>query len=316
MSTPEVTPVNTGDHTEEEMVPSTVARTTISDDSDVSFHPRHRSTGHITITRDVTPDSPRITMDAADPFRYFDIGKFTGRDGEVARAFLKRFEKLAQKMKWDNDTKALVFAGKLRGQASTWYAKLPDDVAFDWDKLTQEFTVEYSGKKPGATPVYQFNECKQGTLSVRSYAEKFRAICTSHDLDLNDQFVKDFFVCGLRQELQAFVRINADKSLLTLIQYAAEIEPHIRSSNAQPRQRSEVSPRMTPLPPDPVRNPRATDGSPICRKCNRAGHIAKYCRASTPATTNAPAALPTIQLTHAPSPSQMTARGGPRPHPN
>lgn len=309
MSTPEVTPVNTDDHTEDEIVPSTVARTTIIDDSDVSFHPRHRSAGHVTIARDVTPDSPRTTLDAADPFRYFDIGKFTGRDGELARAFLKRFEKLAQKMKWDDDTKALVFAGKLRGQASTWYAKLPDDVAYDWDKLTQEFTVEYSGKKPGATPVYQFNECKQGTLSVRSYAEKFRAICTSHDLDLNDQFVKDFFVCGLRPELQAFVRINADKSLLTLIQYAAEIEPHLHS---QPRQRE--APRTTPYPSDPIRNPRATDGSPICRRCNRAGHIAKYCRTS--GTTTAPSTPATTQLTHAAPPVQTAARGGPRPHPN
>lgn len=254
------------------------------------------------------------TVSIAKEAKFFDPGTFSGRDGDHAAAFLKRFNRFADHLGWDESKKLMAFPARLRGSASAWFSRLPDATTDNWALLINEFTKEYPSRRPGATPVQQLLACKQETQSVRGYADRFRGICRNLDQQLDHPLIKDFFMCGLRPELQAFVRTHAEKPFVEIVQYAAEIEPHLPPAAAPHSRRAAVTTpapatfaaaaqaRPTPTHSAPTttttdssRDPRAPDGRPICKYCKKPGHVLKYCRtrmAALAATEQPPAPTP------------------------
>lgn len=131
-------------------------------------------------------------------------------------------------------------------------------------------------------------EGKQQSVAV--YTDRFRSICREAGLRLNDVLTKDFYVTGLRTELQPFVRaVEQRMTLMELAYFAGEIEhtQQPRRNHQQPQQlHHRQSPHQQQQQPEASAEPvvvaakyqRTEDGRPICRKCNKAGHIARHCK--------------------------------------
>jgi hypothetical protein len=211
----------------------------------------------------------------------YDIGAFTGADGDTATAFLRRFDMMVRARGWDRDEamQLLQFVRRLKGKASAWYGRLPQAVAEKWAPLRAEFIRVYDRKPVGASPAMRLRELRQKpSQSVEEYTDAFHEVLRDTGLPVDGELAKDLFVSGLRGDLHAYARAHIDMSLTDLARYVgaidAEISQKIRRPPAGPWGTSAAAPRPAPV----VERGTVPDVKfGACFRCGRPGHIAARC---------------------------------------
>lgn len=247
----------------------------------------------------------------------FDIPYYDGKNAASARTFIFRIKKFADLSELNDTEKCYTLMAHLKGTAATWYEQLPEEEQDSWEDLVTAFKKEFATPRPGASQATVLSKVSQGPSSTADYYDSFVKICNDNDFDQDDEVFKDFFIVGLRPELQQFARSVEKKTVKKIAKFVAKIEPALPRPIAAAKRPAPTaaSPALSASVASSGVNMRSADDRPICRKCNRVGHIAKYCRATTvlplPATASAPPAAASSAPPAAAAPAARAYRDQP-----
>lgn len=186
---------------------------------------------------------------------------------------------------------------RFRGKASVWFGRLDSAIAQDWSSFRGEFSKSFGAMKLGTSAATKLKALRQeASASAADYALDFERLAHEAGLQLDSGMTKDWFVAGLRAEVQPLAR--AQESIMgirDLMRYAAVIDeaiPRRQSAGSVPSHRTSAPAQQQPTARERPAQDNAVDatGAPVCNQCKRPGHRWRQCPQRQPATQTGTAA--------------------------
>lgn len=241
---------------------------------------------------DVVPRYSSVVSSSKTDRKFPDVGYFNGETEEKGQAFLARFEAAADAVACDSARMRMELICRLRGKASEWLAKLTTDNKRDYDALRAAFLQRWERKR-GAIAAVKLQQLRQRRdQDADAFLDDCLNVFQEVGIDVTGDLAKQYFVGGLRQEVQHAVLAHLDKDLHGLAAYACQVEQSVQRGSGSSQhwgQRGKDDSRV-------ARVERRT-----CHNCGKPGHIAVNCYSAQRSSVT----VPQVQIT-----PPVTSSGG------
>ena len=205
------------------------------------------------------------------------VTNFKGNGKVKGLAYLRQFETVARVARWDDDRKLMELVGHLEGKAAQWLARLRESALEDWSSFREAFVQQFD-RKMGATAAVRLRQLQHRPgVSIEDYLNECFEAFDDAELDPESKLAKDYFLSGLRDELQIATRAHAETmDLSELARFAAAVDNGLQAarSSGGSRGASRGSGRAG------ERKERAgpqTSTDIVCFNCNEPGHKRAEC---------------------------------------
>lgn len=206
--------------------------------------------------------------------KFPDVGQFTGEGSETGLAYISRFESAAEAVGYSGPQMRTELICRIRGKASEWLSKLSAEQKGSYVELKNTFLLRWQRKR-GAIAAVKLSSLRQRRdQDADSFLDECLTTFQDVDLDPRTELAKQYYVGGLRYEIQQATLAHLDKDLEELAEYAAKVEHTVkrawmgdRSARDQQRQRGDNKREQD----------TATAKKLTCFHCNKEGHKRYEC---------------------------------------
>lgn len=167
--------------------------------------------------------------------KFPDVGTFSGESGEGGLAFIARFESAAEAVQRDDQEMKIELICRLRGKASEWLSRLPMEHKYSYSALKEAFLKRWERKR-GAIAAVKLSSLRQKKeQDADTFLDECLTVFQEVSLDPDSELAKQYYVGGLRSDVQNAVLAHLDMEINDLAAYASQVEQAVRRGWQQRR---------------------------------------------------------------------------------
>ena len=133
--------------------------------------------------------------------------RFRGDGSQDVDDWFCEFESTALANQEDNETKARIFQGLLKGEALKWYQDVPEFTRSNWEQLTRLFlrTFREAGREARALGQLSKMTMKKSE-SVRKYGQRMKVLIQKLTTDIAPSIQVEWYVAGFPERMGFQIR--------------------------------------------------------------------------------------------------------------
>ena len=158
------------------------------------------------------------------------IGSFKADGKEKGSAYMKRFEVVAHVSGWDDNRKLGELIGHMEEKAAAWVGRLSGSALDSWGSLKAAFLRQFD-RKLGPSAAQRLRSLRQKQKqSIDEYLNECYEVFDEAGLEVDSSLAKDYFLSGLRSDLQVAARAQVDNmELEELARFISVVDAGIQS---------------------------------------------------------------------------------------
>jgi len=221
---------------------------------------------------------------------------FKGEETENPKQWWETYDYVTNANGWTKSMKCAQLPIYLQETALTWYKTLNPEIRMDFERVGEDFLANFYDRTNASERYKQL--CQRIQLpneSVKEYALQKKLLCQKYDPRMSQKDMAINLVAGLRDEIRLDIQYRAFNTWEEAIKAAEKREMKLKKPEFVKKiDTEEMSTRveerlqeLKELVEDRVREIRelpnkraglrASDGRPICHRCERVGHVARVC---------------------------------------
>lgn len=223
---------------------------------------------------------------------------FKGGETEDAKRWWQTYMFVTKSNGWTQAMCCAQLPLYLQETALTWYSTLSGETRMNLEQIEKDFlTYFYDRGNQSERHRQVAQRVQKANESVKEYALQKKLICQKYNPEMTSKDLAIHFVTGLRDEIRLAIHHRTYETLEEAIKAAEKKElklkkpanesVHLIDSESVHRI-EELEKKFQELEEEKVRfirketqirrsGLRATDGRPICHRCDRVGHVARVC---------------------------------------
>lgn len=206
---------------------------------------------------------------------------FSGRSNPTAADnWRKKLERNFDNARCPHEYRRDLAVQYLKDEALVWWEKVVAQVhgryELTWEDFKTEFSRKYFPREAMDRMENEFTELRQGNMTVREYEEEFDRLSRFSGRFMDEDELIRRFLRGLRIELKNRCEMYDYRSMIGLVEKAANLEIGLEKEMSQnkatlAKAAKGTSSHKRTWDTTNVRTP------PTCYKCNQTGHLQKNC---------------------------------------
>jgi len=227
------------------------------------------------------------------PKAQVEVPEFAAGPNESVDKWIREFVLATRKLRWDDKHRAKNVDVYLTETALRWYNHRYHEAApTDWESFCADIQTEFRPPNYELQLQRRLNACHQGrSETVEAFAYRLQELCDMVDTGMDENLQIKYFIAGLQGYLAERVFPHQPTDWNGAVRIARLYETgrklnleSVNTVNSHKSFRSSHSPIKAEYNEHKKRversnSLRTADNQPICWKCKKPGHVAKFCRA-------------------------------------